>query len=236
LTLVRHGQASLFADDYDRLSAVGEQQGRLLGQYWARQGVAIDEVYIGPRVRQRMSAELAGYAYEQAGGCWPKPVGLEELDEFDLDGLMKRFAPRLASRNSGFARLTEAYLQSDGEQNRLRNFHRTFAMLVHHWQTAEPPDADVESWPEFRQRVVRVIRRIQETTGRSKRVVLFTSGGFIGCVLQHVLGVSDRITLEMNWRIRNGSLTEFVFTPDRLTLDAFNMIPHLPDQALWTYR
>ena len=34
LTLVRHGQASFFADDYDRLSAAGEQQSRLLGQFW----------------------------------------------------------------------------------------------------------------------------------------------------------------------------------------------------------
>ena len=37
LTLVRHGQASFFAADYDRLSPAGEGQARHLGDYWARQ-------------------------------------------------------------------------------------------------------------------------------------------------------------------------------------------------------
>ncbi len=42
--------------------------------------------------------------------------------------------------------------------------------------------------------------------------------------------------MELNWRIRNCSLTEIVFTRDRVTLDSFNGIPHLDDPALWTYR
>jgi broad specificity phosphatase PhoE len=67
-------------------------------------------------------------------------------------------------------------------------------------------------------------------------VVVFTSGGVIGCSLQQALGVSDAMALELNWRVRNSSLTEFMFTPDRFTLDSFNAIPHLHDPALWTYR
>jgi hypothetical protein len=41
--------------------------------------------------------------------------------------------------------------------------------------------------------------------------------------------------LEVNWRIRNCSVTEFLFDKVRLTLDSFNTIPHL-DDALRTYR
>ena len=33
LTIVRHGQASLFAADYDQLSAIGQQQGRELAEW-----------------------------------------------------------------------------------------------------------------------------------------------------------------------------------------------------------
>jgi broad specificity phosphatase PhoE len=236
LTMVRHGQASLFAEDYDRLSAVGEQQGRLLGQYWARLKVVIDEVYSGPRIRQRQSAELTGAEYAEAGLHWPKLIVLDDLDEYDLEGLSNRFAPRLAEQDVEFAQLMRNYLESEGKPDRPRNFQRMFENLVQGWQTAEPPDEDVESWPAFRQRVSRVIRQIQESTARGKRAVLFTSGGFIGCAVQQALGVSDRTALGLNWRIRNSSLTEFVFTPDRLTLDGFNMIPHLQDSGLWTYR
>ena len=42
--------------------------------------------------------------------------------------------------------------------------------------------------------------------------------------------------LELSWRLRNCSLTEFVFTRGRVTLDSFNAVPHLGDAARWTYR
>lgn len=236
LTLVRHGQASFEADDYDRLSALGEQQARLLGKYWANQRLVFDEVYTGPRVRQQKSAELVGIDCQQAGLVWPEPVVLDDLDEYDLDGLFSRFAPRLAQQNSGFAQLMENYRRSVGEQNRLRDFQRMFESLLRHWQNSGSTDDDVESWPAFRGRVERVIRRVQELSGRGRRAVLFTSGGFIGGATQQALKVSDETALELNWRIRNSSLTEFVFTRDRFTLDSFNMIPHLHDPELWTYR
>ena len=69
-----------------------------------------------------------------------------------------------------------------------------------------------------------------------RRIVSFTSGGFIGSAAQWALAAPDRTALELNWRIRNGSLTEFVFTRERFTLDSFNAVPHLADSALWTYR
>lgn len=236
MTIVRHGQASFFGDDYDRLSAIGEEQSRHLGQYWASRRLEIDQVYTGPRLRQRQTAELAGNAYQHAGLDWPGPIVLDDLDEYDLNGLANRFAARLAKRNSEFNRLMENHLKSQGENERVRNFQRMFEVLLGHWQTAETPDDDLESWPAFRQRVQRVLRRIQECSGRGKRVVVFTSGGVIGCLVQQALGVSDAMALELNWRIRNSSLTEFMFTPDRFTLDSFNAIPHLHDPALWTCR
>ena len=236
LTIVRHGQASFFAEDYDELSVVGQQQARLLGRYWANQRLAMDEVYTGPRVRQRHSAELTGIAYQHSGGIWPEPQVLDDLDEYDLDGLTNRLAPRLVEQNPDFAKLTQDYLRSEGDLNRLRNFQRMFETLLRHWQAAQLPDIDLESWAVFRTRVHRVIHRIQTNSGRGRRVVAFTSGGFIGCSVQKALDVSDRTALELNWRIRNGSLTEFVFTPDRFTLDSFNAVPHLEDPALWTYR
>ncbi len=236
LTLVRHGQASFDADDYDRLSVLGEEQARLLGQYWANQKLVFDEVYAGPRSRQQRSAELAGLGYQEAGLAWPEPVILDDLDEYDLNGLLKRLAPRLVERHPEFAQLMRNYQDSVGEQNRLRDFQRMFESLLRHWQSQEFPEIDVESWAAFRGRVARVIRRVQEQSEGGRRVALFTSGGFIGGTTQHALQVSDAIALELNWRIRNCSLTEFVFTRDRFSLDSFNMTPHLNDASLLTYR
>jgi broad specificity phosphatase PhoE len=242
LTLVRHGQASFFQEDYDRLSPLGEQQARLLGEFWSRHELRFDEVYSGPRQRQRQTAELAGAAYRQAGLNWPEPVVLEDGDEYDLSGMI-RLAPELALASPEFARLADGYQQSDGERDRLRSFQAMFEALVHHWQAGRnvyPPDtagqASLESWPVFRERVVRALRLLQERPGRGRRVALFTSGGFIGTAVQGVVGGPERAALELNWRVRNCSLTEFVFTFDRMSLDSFNGVPHLADPSLWTFR
>lgn len=239
LTLVRHGQASFFADDYDRLSPRGEAQARQLGDYWARQGATFSEVYVGPRNRQRETAELVGAQLLRADLPWPEPVVLEELDEYDLAGLLHRLAPALVREDPEFERLVYAHRRSEGESDHLRSFQRMFETLLIHWlgATADSYEPElVESWRAFRDRVGRALRRITEGAERSRRVAAFTSGGFIGTAAALALDAPDRTALELNWRLRNGSLTNLVFTPGRLTLDDFNTIPHLPDPAEWTYR
>ena len=47
LVLVRHGQASFGADDYDRLSELGWQQSRWLGEYFRERGAAFDLILRG---------------------------------------------------------------------------------------------------------------------------------------------------------------------------------------------
>ncbi|HSK45272.1 MAG TPA: phosphoglycerate mutase family protein, partial [Candidatus Binatia bacterium] len=82
LFLVRHGQASFLERNYDKLSAKGEEQRRMLGDYWASLQLGFDRVYSGPRVRQRETARLVGEVYKSAGLPWPEPVVLPEFDEF----------------------------------------------------------------------------------------------------------------------------------------------------------
>ena len=67
LFLIRHGQASFLERNYDKLSPKGEQQSRMLGEYWAGLKLRFDRVYSGPRVRQRETARIVGEAYRAAG-------------------------------------------------------------------------------------------------------------------------------------------------------------------------
>jgi broad specificity phosphatase PhoE len=235
LTLVRHAQASFFAADYDVLSAVGEAQARALGDYWARTGEFFDAVFVGPRRRQQRTAELAGERLQNAGRPWPKPVVLDELDEYDLTGLLDRLAPDLARRDAAFAALAEAHRRS-AEPERARSFQRMFETLLGHWQKMVAALDGVESWPAFRERVGRALDRMTEGPGRGRRIVAVTSGGFIGTAVGLVLAAPDRTALELNWRLRNGSLSRVIFSRGRRTLDDFNTIPHLTDSELWTYR
>src|SRR5262245_34270245 len=187
LILVRHGQASFFADDYDQLSEVGRTQACLLGQFWTRRGLAFDEVYTGPRTRQQQTADLVGAECSRAGSCWPAPVVLPELDEYDLAGLLHRLAPELARQDGAFAAFVEGYRRSEDDLSRVKNFQRAFEALTVHWVTAAPSLPGLESWPAFRERVQRCLRHLMNRPGRGRRVALFTSGGFIGAAMQQAL-------------------------------------------------
>jgi broad specificity phosphatase PhoE len=90
LFLVRHGQASFLERNYDKLSPKGEEQARILGEYWAGLNLAFDRVYSGPRVRQRETARIAGEAYKAAGMPWPEQTVLQEFDEFQAEAVMER--------------------------------------------------------------------------------------------------------------------------------------------------
>ncbi|RXJ15693.1 phosphoglycerate mutase family protein, partial [Deinococcus metallilatus] len=84
LILVRHGQATPFEADTDRLSPLGEAQARAVGAYLAEAGLEPTDVICGSLVRQRESARLAA---EAAGGGWPAPRIDSRLAEYDGDGL-----------------------------------------------------------------------------------------------------------------------------------------------------
>src|SRR6202012_6107391 len=56
LVLVRHGQASFGARNYDELSATGERQGTVLGEHWRRCGRGFDAAWSGEMVRQKVTA------------------------------------------------------------------------------------------------------------------------------------------------------------------------------------
>jgi broad specificity phosphatase PhoE len=234
LALVRHGQASFLDEDYDRLSPLGITQARLLGQDWIRRGEAFDEVYVGPRRRQQETVATVGAEFRARGLPWPEPVIMPELDEYDLSGLLDHLAPALAGRDSEFEALVAAYRQA--ADNHAARFQRMFEALLIHWQSRADELETVETWPVFRDRVRHWLNWVTQRPGRGRRVAAFTSGGVIGAAVALVLDAPDRSALELNWRLRNGSVTQLIFTRGRLTLDEYNSVAHLRDPKLRTYR
>ena len=56
LYLVRHGQASFAAENYDRLSELGRRQSVWLGEYFAERGIEFSRAVCGTLERQRETA------------------------------------------------------------------------------------------------------------------------------------------------------------------------------------
>ncbi|HEX8999183.1 MAG TPA: histidine phosphatase family protein [Blastocatellia bacterium] len=236
LTFVRHGQARPFEKESDQLSAVGEQQARALGQYWARRGVTFDEVYSGLLVRQVCTAGIVGQCLAEAGLPWPHAQALPEFNEYDANGITGSLIPALAERDEEYRALFAAYEANRHMPDRNRHFQKMFEVVVSAWQGGELEMDGVESWSAFRQRVRSGLKQIIAAPGSGRRVAVFTSGGVIGTTVQTVLEAPESQALAINWRVKNCSLTEFTFGGGRISMDSFNTIPHLEDRELVTFR
>src|SRR3954465_3316120 len=148
LYLGRHGHASAFDDNYDRLSALGERQALLLGEEWHRRRIELHRVFSGPRVRQQRTAEIAAEA-----GRLPPPVVVPELDEMGVEPLFREHLPEIFGRHPHLSMLGDALLAADGDEERARGLARLFESVLQLWLRGEVDASGVESWLEFRARV-----------------------------------------------------------------------------------
>lgn len=236
LTYIRHGQARAFEKDSDQLSPLGEEQARLLGLYWVKNGVSFGEVYSGALIRQQRTAEIVGQCFLQAGLPWPEPQTTPDLNEYDADGISRKLIPAYAERDEKFRGLLAEFEANRNSPDRNRYFQRMFEVVTQLWLSGELEIEGFESWTNFRTRIRRALEQIVSADGSGRRVAVFTSGGVIGATVQTVLEAPERQALQINWRVKNCSLTEFTFGGGRVSLDTFNAIPHLCDQSLQSFR
>jgi broad specificity phosphatase PhoE len=95
LYLVRHGQASLGADDYDQLSELGHRQTVRLGAYFAHQGLTFDGLITGTlkRHRQTLAGILEGLG-PQAARAAGEPLAWPGLNEYDSAAVIAAVHPQ----------------------------------------------------------------------------------------------------------------------------------------------
>ena len=84
-------------------------------------------------------------------------------------------------------------------------------------------------YPAFVQGIVDALDHVRNTY--SGNVLIVSSGGPISTAVGHLLGTSPEATIELNFRIRNTSVTQFAFNSKRHMLLSYNNLPHLDDPA-----
>jgi broad specificity phosphatase PhoE len=234
--VVRHAQASFLEADYDRLSALGEEQARHLGKYWVRQNFKFDRVCSGPRLRQIRTAEIVLDTYKNERARFSEPVLMSEFDEYHGDEVMKHALPQLLETDCAVRELHQAYLDSRNKSERVTRFQRLYESVIRKWMNGELLLTKVESWPEFSARVHRGLSRFLSLGNKGERTAIFCSGGPVAVAVQRALDLSPQNTLRVAWMVRNCAFSEVLYSGNRFTLSTFNAFPHLEDPALLTYR
>ncbi len=234
--MVRHGQASYMAEDYDKLSPLGEEQARRLGQFWVRHNIVFDRVLCGPAKRHARTLEIAADTVQAAGLPWPEAQRIPAFDEFDAFQVMKLFVPVLLERDAAVRALHDEFRAKQESPEAGRLLQKLFEEVARHWCSGEIEVSDVETWSGFRTRVREAVDAVRDTSGSGANVVVFTSGGPIAATVAQTLDLSPRTAIEFLWLSRNCSYSEFLFSNGRFSMHSFNSIPHLDERGLLTYR
>ena len=210
LYLVRHGQASFGAADYDRLSALGHKQSVRLGEYFARKGIRFDAVLAGTLRRhlETLAGIRLGLKHEGEHLPW------EGLNEYDSEAVIATIHPHKLEKPTS----PEMY----------RAHFRLLRDGLAQWMAGVVSPRGMPSYQEFVDGVAGALDHVR-ANHHGGNVLIVSSGGPISTAVGHVLGTPAETTIELNLRIRNTSITEFAFTPKRHMLLSYNAIPHLDD-------
>lgn len=231
--LIRHGQASFGADDYDVLSPVGTRQSKVLGAHMAQLGLSLDRCLAGDLRRQQDTASLAMASMQAGGALVPALETDAAFNEFDADAVIRALLPGLLPDEP------EALHVLRNAREHRAEFQRLFALIVQRWHGGQHDTDGLESWAGFVQRTGEGLQRVLEQAASGDNIAIFTSGGTIAALLHRVTGISPSQAFELNWQIINTSLSQLKFRGSEVTLASFNSQAHvrlLRVPELVTYR
>ena len=212
--LVRHGQASFGAEDYDVLSATGLHQSTRIGEELARRRLRCPRSSSGSLQRQRDTARVA----METGGIPGVPEVDPRWNEYDHIGLIERYRP------GGNAEL-------DGTSKGLQ---RSLDAALLQWIA----DGDAGGWSDFRTGAQCALDDLVGRLLPGQDAVVFTSGGVIAALCAGLLGMGAPGVVALNRVTVNGSLHKLVAGASGTTLISFNDHAHLEgsDPSYVTYR
>jgi broad specificity phosphatase PhoE len=221
LYLVRHGQASLGADDYDKLSELGQRQSQRLGEYFAGKGLQFDAVLMGSLKRhaQTWDGIQSGMAAGEAAAPVLTPSVWPGLNEYDSEAVIACVHPAPHAKPV----TPEAY----------REHFRLLRLGLRQWASGAATPQGMPSYSAFVQGIFAALDHVRSQ--HSGNVLLVSSGGPIATAVAQILGCSPEVFVELNMRIRNTAVSELAFNPKRHALLTFNTLPHLdaPPHCDW---
>jgi len=215
LYLVRHGQASFGADNYDVLSELGRRQAQRLGQYLRERGVEFEASITGTLQRQQQTH--TGIC--EGLGQPMQPLTLPALNEYDSHALIEAIHPQALPRPD----TPELY----------RQHFRFLRQALRAWIAGQVEPRGMPSFKQWSEGIKAALDHVRER--HRGHVLLVSSGGPIATAVGQVIEAAPASWIELNLRIRNASITQFEFTPKRHSLLTYNTLPHLdgPDYADW---
>ena len=213
--LVRHGQASAEAADYDVLSERGFAQSAAVGRALAARGVRPDVVVRGDLVRHRQTLDTM----VQAAG-WNADVtidaGWDEYDHEQLLTVLDADPDFVATPGAGFGEVMDRALGR--------------------WALADSDPAYAEPFPAFSARVHAAAEAVfAAAVGSGTTALVVSSGGPISWVVTELIAAAHPTWRRLNTTAVNTAITTIAVGRRGASVISINEHAHLTAEAI-TYR
>ncbi|MEU9736640.1 histidine phosphatase family protein [Streptomyces sp. NPDC048002] len=212
ICLVRHGQASADAEDYDVLSELGRAQATAVGEELARRGLRDPQLVSGTLLRQRDTAQLVA----EAAGFGRMPEQDPRWNEYDHLALIDRYAPPPHGSTSVqdlIDQALSAWIDDTGASEK-------------------------ESWTAFTAGADAALAELRSALGRGRDAVVVTSGGVLAALCGSLLSLPREGVVALNRVTVNASVSTLVVGASGTTLLTFNEHAHFAGdrRSMLTYR
>jgi len=212
LYLIRHGQASFGAQNYDQLSQLGCRQATLVGKYFRDCGVHFDSVYSGNLSRQYETARLT---IANQPRVVPHRID-PRFNEIQNDAQIKYLMPEVAKIDPGIQALVDKGLSSS------KDYQKVIQAVFNYWVSPSCADPRIQSWAEFSAATRQAVADIVKEQGSGKTVAVFTSGGTLANIVAQVLGLTGEQTYQLYEPLLNCSITQLFYNSTKISLSSFN--------------
>ena len=231
--LIRHGQASFGADDYDKLSPLGVRQAQITGQHLADLGLRFDRCLSGDLSRQQDTAQHVMAQFSAAGLPAPTLEVDAAFNEFDAFAILDALLPGLLPDEP------EALAAMHNAAHNPAEFQRIFELIIERWLSGTYDTPGLESWLGFVERAEAGLNRVLDLAKGQQSIAVFTSAGTITALIHLLTQIPASDAFKLAWQIVNTSLSQLKFNGREVTLASFNSHVHLQllkTPSLITYR
>ncbi|MCK1798938.1 histidine phosphatase family protein [Streptomyces sp. XM4193] len=250
--LVRHGQASFGAQDYDALSDTGRVQAAVVGRELARRAPRDPLLVCGTLRRQRETAELLARA-GNFGSALRTDARWNEYDHLrllDRHGSAAVESPGSSATTGGAAR-ERAHSAAPSSS---REVQQLLDAALLRWIEADAPAADEDGWQRFSQGAGEALADLTAAlvtapadavadpdahrAPAARDAIVVTSGGVLAALCGRLLSLPAPAVVAVNRVMLNAAVTTVLIGRSGATLLALNDHAHLSgeQQALRTYR
>jgi len=210
--LIRHGQASFGAENYDELSDLGRRQAQVTGEYLRDCGIQLDAAYSGDLSRQRETAQLALASQKESV---PHHIDAR-FNEVRNDEQIEYLLPEVVKTNPAIEALVEKGLSAS------KDYQKVIDAVFNYWVSDQCNEPAIQRWADFSGDARQALSDVMAEQGSGKTIGIFTSGGTLATLVAQVLGLPGEGTYQLYEPVTNCSITQLFYNSSKVSLSYYN--------------